>query len=148
MNKKTVLYVSPNGYLGGAEKVVLTLTQAHLERDNYFPVILFFSHGEAVLAAQKMGIKTIVLTNSFRLSRPYLLFLALKEIRETISALKPHIIHNTMAYSHLVVSAACLGKNIKTVWFQHGPVGKTLDRLASLFPVDCLFFNSNFLKIK
>lgn len=144
--KKRVLYISPNGYLGGAERVVLTLAASHLAGDTFEPFILFFSEGEAISEARKSGVNCRVLTSSFRLSHPFKLFKALREIRKIIKTIKPDIIHNTMAYSHLTISMAIIGMKIKTVWFQHGPVGKQLDKLASLFSVNLLFFNSQYLK--
>ncbi|HXH73688.1 MAG TPA: glycosyltransferase family 4 protein [Bacteriovoracaceae bacterium] len=141
-----VLYVSPNGYLGGAEKVVINLAQGHLQENTYDPLILFYSDGEAVNAARDMGIKCIVMTQAFRLSRPLLLCKGLWEIRQIIERVNPQIVHSTMAYSHLTISLASMGLSLKKVWFQHGPVGQLLDKLASFFPVDMLFFNSSFLQ--
>lgn len=40
------------------------------------------------------------------------------------------------------------GKKIPEVWFQHGPVGGRLDRIASYFKTDILFVNSEFTKVE
>lgn len=144
MDHKRVLYVSANGYLGGAENVVLTLAHSHSSK--YVPTILFFNDGEAVLKAKELGIKTYLLQNSFRLSNPIRLYRALKEIRNFIRNNHFDLIHTTMAYSHLVMGLATFQLRKKIVWFQHGPVGKKLDFLASFFECDRMFFNSNYLK--
>jgi glycosyltransferase involved in cell wall biosynthesis len=144
MDPKRVLYVSANGYLGGAENVVLTLANSHTPK--YQPTILFFNDGEAVVMAKNLGLKTYLLQNSFRLSNPFSLFKALREIRNFIRNNHFDLIHTTMAYAHLVMGLATLFLTKKIVWFQHGPVGKKLDFLASFFKSDQMFFNSSYLQ--
>jgi glycosyltransferase involved in cell wall biosynthesis len=137
-----VLFVSPNGYLGGAEKFVLTASYGHFKRQKIDVGILFFSAGEASKEAQHKGIECFVLKNKFRLSSPIKLLVALFEIRKTIKAFKPDVLHLTMPYSHIVISLATIGLGIPKVWFQHGPVGGTLDKIANIFPVDMIWYNS------
>lgn len=142
-----VLYISPNGYQGGAERFVLTVANAHKGSGNFETGILFFSNGEACNEAQKNGIKTFILKNPFRMRNIYSFFSAIKEIRKIVINYKPDILHLTMPYSHIVLSLATLGLNIRKVWFQHGPVGGRLDQIASFFPVDMIWYNSNYLKM-
>jgi glycosyltransferase involved in cell wall biosynthesis len=143
-----VLYVSPNGYLGGAERFVLTAVQGHRLKNNIEAGILFFSNGEACREARSLGLDFTILKNSFRLRNPVSLFFALREIRKNVIQFKPDILHLTMPYSHIVLSLATLGLKIPKVWFQHGPVGGRLDQIANLFPVDMIWYNSHDLKLR
>jgi glycosyltransferase involved in cell wall biosynthesis len=142
-----VLYVSPNGYLGGAERFVLTAAKAHLTGGNVEASILFFSEGEAYKEAKNLGINCFILKKSFRFRSPHRLFLALKEIRQFVVQYKPDVLHLTMPYSHIVLSIAIFGLKIKKVWFQHGPVGGRLDRIANFLPVNMIWYNSKYLKM-
>jgi glycosyltransferase involved in cell wall biosynthesis len=141
-----VLYVSPNGFLGGAEKVVLNAAKAHKLRGKIRPIILFFHDGEAVKVASELGIEHFVLKSKFALSQPLPLLNALKEIRTLVQIFPIKIVHSTMPYAHICMSMALWKYPIKKVWFQHGPVGGTLDKLATFFSVDSLFFNSQYLQ--
>jgi glycosyltransferase involved in cell wall biosynthesis len=51
-----------------------------------------------------------------------------------------------MPYAHIVMSLASFGLGIKKVWFQHGPVGGTLDKIGKWLKVNCVMYNSEFLK--
>jgi glycosyltransferase involved in cell wall biosynthesis len=139
---KKVLYISPNGYLGGAERFVLTAVNAHASGNKIAASILFFSGGEAYQEAKNAGLDCYMLKHSFRYRFPWKLFLALKEIRQIVKEVRPDILHLTMPYSHISLSLATIGLSIKKVWFQHGPVGSHLDRLANFFPVDVILYNS------
>ena len=97
-----VLYFSPNGYIGGAERFVLNICEAHLLQGQYRPAIVFFNNGEAVRSAEKLGIKTFVLPVKLRLSRPISVLKSIHFLRKLIKNLKPSIIHSTMPYSHLL----------------------------------------------
>lgn len=141
-----VLYISPNGYLGGAERFVLTAVLGHNKKNNINASVLFFSDGEACKEAEKLGINHLILNNSFRVRNPWKLFLALREIRRLVVQLGPDVLHLTMPYSHIVLSLATLGLNIKKIWFQHGPVGGRLDQIANCFPVDMILYNSSDLQ--
>lgn len=139
-----VLYISANGYLGGAEAVVLKMAEAH--KPPFQASILFLNNGEAVELAKQKNIKVILLTKAFKLSHPFKLFKALLEIRSLIVSGKYDVLHSTMAYAHLVVGLATTGMKVKRVWFQHGPVGKWLDHLANNFKAHLIFFNSDYLQ--
>ena len=142
---KKTLYVSPNGFIGGAEKILVQIAELHFQNDSSNVSVLFFKHGEAEKILIRKKIQTTTLQNSFRLTRPLSLFRALHEIRKILISQKIEIIHSTMAYGHLVMSLASLGLKTKRVWFQHGPVTGILDKIASLLPVDLILFNSHFL---
>lgn len=140
------MYISPNGYLGGAERFVLNAVLAHKNSNKVEAGILFFSNGEAVEEARRLGLTFTVLKNTFRIRNLWKLFLGLIEIRQLVIKYDPEILHLTMPYSHIVLSLATISLSLKKVWFQHGPVGERLDKIASLFSVDMLWFNSQFLK--
>lgn len=143
-----VIYVSPNGFIGGAEKVVMQISRLHHSLRPEDVHILFLNPGSAADYIKQNQISVSVLKNSFRLSHPYKLLLACLEIRSILKREKIEIIHSTMAYGHLVMSLASLGLKMKMVWFQHGPVDGLLDKIASLFNSHLIFFNSDFLKQK
>jgi len=142
-----IVYLCPNGFLGGAEKFVIDTCLGHLKYGKLKPVILFFSDGPAVEQARKLGIICIVLKKSFRLSRPWKLLKAIREIRALFKRFNWNIYHATMAYSQIVGSLATLGLPVKRVWFQHGPVAQALDIVASFFPVDKILFNSSYTQM-
>lgn len=141
---RKILYVSANGFIGGAESFLLNLAKMHADnKDNVY--FLLFRGGVLGNELKKLNMPVIVLKNKFKLSSPILLYKAIKEIREILKKHEFNIIHSTMAYSHLVMGLGSAFLKCKRVWFQHGPVGGRLDFLASFFPVDIMLFNSNFL---
>lgn len=148
MSKNTnVLYICPNGYLGGAERAVIDFCSGHLDSKNINAKILFFNAGMATQESIKLGNTTIILKQKFKLSSPINLIKALIEIRKIVISNDIKVIHSTMPYSHIVLSLALLLKpGIKKVWFQHGPVGGLLDKISSLFPVDVILYNSSYTK--
>jgi glycosyltransferase involved in cell wall biosynthesis len=141
-----LLYVSPNGYLGGAERFVVDACRGHQEAENYRPHLLFFEDGEAVALARRYHLEVTVLRQRFKLRDPVRLARALAEIRGVHQRLAPAVVHATMPYAHIVCGLALMGLPAKRVWFQHGPVGGTLDKLATLFATDAMLFNSEYLQ--
>lgn len=138
---KSVLYICPNGYIGGAESFIFNICESHLIHKNIKPHILFFNDGPGVLRAQKLGISHTVLNQPFRLSSISFIKASIK-LRKIIKKLSPDIIHFTMPYSVIACYFALINIKVKKVWFQHGPVAGKLDFIASLLPVDAIFFNS------
>jgi glycosyltransferase involved in cell wall biosynthesis len=141
-----VLYISPNGYLGGAERFVLNACIGHQASGKFIPHILFFNDGEFVEIAKNKGIVCHVLKNKFKLSSPFKLLKATSEINQLLKEIQPKVINTTMPYSQIVLNLARKSKETVTIWFQHGPVGGTLDRLCAYLPCEHLFFNSMYLK--
>jgi glycosyltransferase involved in cell wall biosynthesis len=139
-----IVYVSPNGYIGGAEKVLINFAKMHAEKKEvaYF---LLFNEGILVFELEKLGFKPYVIKNKFKLTSPIRLYKAINEIRSVLIEWDFNIIHSTMAYAHLVMGLATPFMKKRKVWFQHGPVAGILDSLASLFYVDVMLFNSHFL---
>jgi glycosyltransferase involved in cell wall biosynthesis len=145
LSEHKILYVSPNGYLGGAETFVLNSLIGHKNRGHQASV-LFFNEGEFSKACQEKGIDTYVIKNKFSLKNIFKLIKACFEVRSFIKANNFEIVHTTMPYSHIVISLALQFTKVKKVWFQHGPVGGTLDLIASFFSCDQIYFNSKYLK--
>ncbi len=143
--KPKILYLCPNGYLGGAERFVLEANLIHLSQD-LESEILFFSDGVAVTKAKEYGIKCRVLENQFKFSKPLQLFRSLKEINKMVIEENFSIVHSTMPYAHIISSLAFYYHPVKTVWFQHGPLGNVFDYIAPFFKSDALLFNTQYLK--
>lgn len=117
-------------------------------KNDYLPVLLAFCEGELTSRARSMGVRVYVLETRFRMRYPFRFFQALSEINNIINEVRPDLVHSTMPYSHLIVGLIrrFFGLKIREVWFQHGPVGGSLDRIASIFWTDCLFVNSHYTK--
>lgn len=145
MDKKKTLYLCPNGYIGGAEKAMIHFCYGH--KKNRWPVeILFFSDGPAVEYAKSYGIITHCLPFRFRLSQPGSLLKTAIFIRKLLMKNEFKVIHATMAYSQIISFLSSMFLPIKRVWYQHGPVGGLLDKIASCTPVDQIYFNSRYLQ--
>lgn len=144
---KKILYVSANGFVGGAEKFLVNVAKVHHESGDAVHFLLF-DNGNLVEELQSSGASVTVLKNKFRLRNPLSLFLALIEIRKFLKKHKYQTIHSTMGYSHLIMGLATVFQDIKRVWFQHGPIGGMVDYLASFFRVDILMFSSHYLRDK
>lgn len=140
--RPVAVYICPNGYLGGAERVVLALVRGHNARKAYRTHILFFSSGPAVELAKQEKFPHSVLKTRFRLRQPFALLRAIFEIRGILKQIKPQVVHYTMPYAVLLTAPALIGIRCATVWFQHGPIGGWMDRVASLLRYDLVFFNS------
>ncbi len=138
---KKVLYINPNGFIGGAESFIFNICESHLNNKKISPAILFFQDGPGVKLAQEMGIKYYLLRTKFKLSRLSYIK-ACFEIRRIIKSISPELIHFTMPYSVVACFLPLLFINVKKIWFQHGPVGGQLDKIASYIYVDCILFNS------
>ncbi len=138
-----VLYVSPNAFMGGAERFIYNIVSTHKRSDEKITCeLLFFSEGTVKKQLEDIGIKTHIPHFKFRLLNPWQLLKAVFFTRAVIKEVDPDIIHSTMPYSHIVVSLARIGLKVKEVWFQHGPTGGTLGHMANFFKTDLLFFNS------
>ncbi len=144
---KKVLYVSANGFVGGAEKFLVNVAKVHYESGDAVHFLLF-DDGNLVEELKNNGAAVTVLKNRFRLRNPFKLFFALNEIKVFLRKHKFETIHSTMGYSHLIMGLATMFSDMKRVWFQHGPIGGMVDYIASLFRVDILMFSSHYLKEK
>ncbi|OGB94315.1 MAG: hypothetical protein A3G35_15125 [candidate division NC10 bacterium RIFCSPLOWO2_12_FULL_66_18] len=138
----SVLYLSVNAGLGGAERTVLNLLRCH-DRRKVRPLLCTFRDGRLVCEARMLGIPAWVI--------PARRFRNLVNLWQTTSAIRAivrreavDIVHSAMALGHLYGSLARAGTRAKAVWFQQGLVGKpsSVDRLATLVPADLIFANS------
>jgi len=146
-DKTNVLYLCPNGYLGGAERAVIDICRGHLQRNQINIHLLFFSEGVAADLARSYNINVSILPRKLKLSHPLKLLNACLYIRSYIKKNHINYIHSTMPYAQIVsfFSSIFLRKIVR-VWFQHGPVGGLLDHLAAKTPVEQIYFNSTFLQ--
>lgn len=140
--KKKIIYISANGYLGGAEKFVLEACIGHKKYGNYDPHVLFFNDGEAIKIFEKFNINFTILKQKFKLSKPLTLLKACYEIRKTFIKNNWDLYNATMAYPQFVMGLALMDLPVKKIWFQHGPVGNFYDLLASIFPYEFVIYNS------
>ncbi|OFZ22650.1 MAG: hypothetical protein A2202_01105 [Bdellovibrionales bacterium RIFOXYA1_FULL_36_14] len=146
MKKIKVLYISANGYFGGAEQFVYTAVKNHIESKSIYAEIFFFNNGNFVNKCQNELIPFHLLPFTFRLSHILKLLRAIIYLRKYLVVNHFDIIHCTMPYPFIVTVMATLFLKIKITWFQHGPVGQFLDLIANLLPVDRIYFNTQFLQ--
>jgi glycosyltransferase involved in cell wall biosynthesis len=143
--KPKILYVSINGYLGGAEKFVVDVVSEHKKNNNLDVEVLFFSEGAALEICKNAGVKTYLYSSSVRLSRPWTIFKAILWMKKLVQDEKIDLLHGTMAYAQILCGAVCSLTKVKNFWYQHGPVGSLLDTFATFFPYDVVAFNSQYL---
>ena len=144
--KPKVLYLCPNGYLGGAERFVLEAGLIHLSQNSDLDAeILFFGDGVAVDKAHEYGIKCRVLENQFRFKNIVQLYKALKEIKSIVENENFNIVHSTMPYAHIISSMALQFSTVKKLWFQHGPLTQW-DPIGAFFSTDAILYNTTYLR--
>jgi len=144
---KKILYVSANGFIGGAEKFLVNIASVHAEtKDNVH--FLLFNNGDLEQELKNKGVAVTVIKNKFKMRNPLKLLMAVIEIRHFLKKHNFHTIHSTMAYPQFVMGLCTLFSRTNRVWFQHGPIGGMFDYFASLFSVDVLLFSSHFLMEK
>jgi glycosyltransferase involved in cell wall biosynthesis len=68
----------------------------------------------------------------------------LNAIQKIIHEHRVDLVHSSMAYGQFWGGRAANASRIKNVWFQHGPVGKSFDKIASLIRSDGILVNSKF----
>lgn len=137
-----LLYVSPNSELGGAERILDTLIKYH-HPDQFEIYIVLMGPGSLEEKWKKMG-ATVLQVPPFRFRQVGSLLKAQWAFRKILKDFDIELIHSTMAYGHLFAGPVALSLKVPEVWFQHGPVGKTLDRLAGFVPTKNILCNSKF----
>lgn len=143
---KKVLYLSPNGFVGGAERFILDASLGHLQLGHYKSSLFFLNKGLAIDWALEHKIPYHVLPFTLRFSRPWSFIKAVLYLRHYLKQEQIDVINEAMPYAHILSFFATWGLKIKKVWFQHGPVGGILDRIAVMLKADLVLFNSEFLK--
>ncbi len=137
-----LLYVSPNSELGGAERILDTLIKYH-DRKNFEVYVVLMGPGSLEERWKEMGV-TVLQIPRFRFRHFGSLVKALWALRKILKEHKIDLVHSTMVYGHLFAGPIAWAMNIPEVWFQHGPVGKTLDRWAGFVPTKNILCNSKF----
>jgi len=137
-----ILYLSPNAQFGGAERILETLLKYH-DRQRFNLSLAFLNQGPLVEDWKKYQLP-IELLPKFRMRAPIEMLRSQRALSKLIRQNKIDLIHSTMAYGHLYAGPVALFRGTREVWFQHGPVGSTLDRLAGLVPTSTVLFNSKY----
>ncbi|MBK25458.1 MAG: hypothetical protein CME70_15795 [Halobacteriovorax sp.] len=145
MNYNKILYISPNGFWGGAEKFVLENLLLHQRSGLFTPVVLFLNNGPIAEETKKLGIPTYILPFPLRMRNPFSFIRALGFILKIIRSENIELVHSTMSYAHLLGAPAAYLSKIPEVWFQHGPVGNLWDKVGKFIPSRKILFNSSFL---
>lgn len=151
ISKTKVLMISPNGFLGGAERYVLETAKMHSLLNNIAIEILFLNSGQCVELATESGIKTHLIPFKLKLSNIKTVFQFFVYFRKILKNNNYTVIHATMPYAQILIGTYKMlfpRSSFKIVWYQHGPVGGLLDHLALLTPVDHIFFNSTYLQLE
>jgi glycosyltransferase involved in cell wall biosynthesis len=138
---KRILYISPNGFLGGAEKATETLI-IHHNRRNFEPHVLFLRQGDLVKRIAGRGVKVTVAPR-IRLRQIFSHGRLIEFIRDYIVKENISLVHSVMSYGHYFGGLAAFKAKIPEVWYQHGPVAQ-IDRLLSLVPTKTVLTNSKF----
>lgn len=140
-----ILYISPNAYCGGAELFVFNICRLHKQRGEK-ATIAFLNQGELVEMAKNEKIPFISLPFKLRLRSPWKIIRAALTLRSFILRNHISVVHSTMAYSQILSGLSTVGlRGVRRIWFQHGPVGGLLDKLAGFFTCDFTIFNSKYL---
>lgn len=139
-----ILYLSPNAQFGGAERIIETLLKHH-DRKGFELSIAFLNHGPLVQEWEKYDLP-IELLPKFRMRFPFEMLQSQRVLFDLVKKNKIDLVHSTMAYGHLYGGPVARLSSTKEVWFQHGPVGSSLDRLAGLVPTSAVLYNSEYTK--
>ena len=137
-----LLYVSPNSELGGAERILDILIRYHNKKD-FEIYVLLMRPGPLEKRWSHLGAK-ILRVPEFRFRKIGQLIRAQQALKKFLKEHRFDLIHSTMAYGHLFAGPVAWLMNTPEVWFQHGPVGKTLDRWAGFIPTRMILCNSKF----
>jgi len=143
MKPLRVGYLSPQATLGGAERAVELLVEHH-DRSRFESSVLFLRDGPLVATFNRMLPTRILAPVRLRhlWKWPSLEAGVVRWLKEE----RIDILHNTMAYGQIVGGPAALIAGRPSVWFQHGPIGKINDKLASLIPSKNILVNSEFTR--
>ena len=137
-----LLYISPNSELGGAERILDILIRHH-NKKNFEIFVLLMRPGPLEEKWKSLGVK-VLRVPEFRFRKIGQLIQAQLALRKILIEHQIDLIHSTMAYGHLFAGPVAWSMNLPEVWFQHGPVGKTLDRWAGYIPTQLILCNSKF----
>lgn len=142
-----VLYVLAHGELAGAERATWRFITSH-DPQEYAASVFLLNDGPLRDLCRDAGVPIAVLPFRVRFRYPWTIMRAAWHIRQHLKAQGVGLVHTCMAYTHVIARLALLGSGIPSVWFQHGPVGAMVDRVASLLGADAVLSNSQFTKSK
>jgi len=138
---KKVLYFCSSSVFGGAERFIETAVR-HDENS----AIYFLNSGHFSERCKDQGFDVYHSNNKVRLSNPFSWLRFQFEFHTFLKKSDFTHVHLTMAYSQIFASVASRLTGLKTVWFQHGPIGGVIDKVASKLPYDFMIFNSEYTR--
>ncbi len=142
-----ILYIINVGYQGGVEKFTHSLIRQHLANDQYRPILLFFSDGPFYRKIAEDYEYVFLIPFKVRMANPLSWLRLFFHLIGFITKHKIVLAHIAMPWAKLLCLPALIVTRTPFVWFQHGPIGGVLDKLASLFPFERLIlYNSTFTK--
>ena len=144
---RRLLYVFANAHLGGAENITLLMLRSH-SPTRYLAQALFLQQGPLVTEATRLGFTVHSLPGLLRLRHPRAVAQAISAGTKVIEGERIDLVHSCMPYAHISAAAAAWRRQIPAVLFQHGPVGGSLDRIASLLPTRLVLTNSAYTRNK
>jgi glycosyltransferase involved in cell wall biosynthesis len=143
---KKLLYFCSSSVFGGAERFIETCLHGHREVGDFEAAAFFLNSGDFSKYCEEQEFKLYYSPISVRLKNIFSWLVFQFYFYLFLKKEKIDIVHLTMPYSQLFASLPARLAGVKIIWFQHGPVGGTLDKLANKLPYDHLFFNSIFTK--
>ena len=145
MRELNILYIINVPYKGGVEKFTIDLIATDLANHKYRPYLLFLSQGELSFECKEKFQNVLLSSQTPKLTQIFSLIKFNIELYRLIKEHKIDVVHIAMPWIKIVASAALILSKVKVLWFQHGPIGNGLDRVASLLPYeDMILFNSKF----
>lgn len=139
-----VLYLLPSATPGGAERATMRMVAAH-RASRFKAAVLFFADGPLVEEARALDVPVSILASPPRLSRPWSMMSAVSTCARVIRAGEYSIVHSCMSYAHLVGGPAASRAGVRAVFYQHGPVGSWMDRVAPVLRCDRILAASAFV---
>jgi glycosyltransferase involved in cell wall biosynthesis len=133
-----VLYLSGAVGIGGVETFLLNMAKMPGVESYFF----LFQEGPLKKELEQRGAKVFLARSRFRLRNPLSWYFLAQEISGLCKRLEIACIHSSMAYAALVGSRAAKNSGLPHLWFQHGPVGGWMDRLAGKLKNDGILCNS------
>ncbi len=144
--KKNVLYFCSSGVYGGAERFVEECMLQHKSYDDMNARVFFLNRGRFFERCIEKRYQTDFCPFQTRLKNIFSWIRFQFYFYSFLKKEKIDIVHLTMAYSQIFASVAARFAKVKVVWFQHGPIGGVIDRVANCLPYDNIIFNSQFTK--
>ena len=141
MSRLRVLYVVPQGEIGGAERFLDSIVGYH-DAASVVPSVLAMRDGPWLDQLRARGIEANVLPHARLRELPRLTPVLYRFLR------REHIdvVHSWYGWCHSLVTPAAAMAGCKRVWFHHGPIGRRRwQGWQHLIPADLLLLNSYFL---